>query len=55
MDPMKETQHSVTGYAHQTPVIRNNVESRNAIGIRRMHPLEREIIWAGTGCSVEVR
>ena len=52
---MIDTINSVIGNAHQTPVIAPIHDNKNAVGIITKNPLNKEILWAGSGCSTDVK
>ena len=53
--PVSAQTSSVAGKASQTPVIPQRPDMKNAMGMMSTRPLNREMMWAGTACSVEVK
>ena len=53
--PVSAQTSSVAGKASQTPVIPQRPDRKNAMGMMSTMPLNREMMWAGTACSVEVK
>ena len=53
--PAKVTKHSVIGKDSHTPVIFNNKDRKNAMGIKTKNPLDSETICAGRAFSVDVK
>lgn len=53
ISPMIVTIPSEAGYAHQTPVILNKCDKRNAKGIRTINPRANDIICAYIDFSME--
>lgn len=53
--PAKVTIHSVIGKDSHMPVVFNNKDIKNAIGIIIKNPLDSEIICAGKAFSIDVK